>query len=91
MSTIFQNAYTSKNINNISNEQNTLENNFINKKTKRKQEKNEINQEIEENKKEQIFIIKKVKDKINELEKVKKKNAIRRSKFRGVSRNGNKW
>ena len=79
------------NYNNIRNESNILENNFINKKTKRNQEKNEINQEIEENKKEQIFIIKKINYKIKKLEKIKKKNDIRRSKFRGVSRNGNKW
>jgi hypothetical protein len=86
LSTIFQNAYTSKNINNISNEQNTLENNFINKKTKRN----------EETKKNKIFLIKKVKDKSKEIEDDKKKlekfkSIHRRSKYRGVLRKGKGW
>jgi hypothetical protein len=67
---------------------NIIENRFINKKNKRNEEKNEINQK---NKKSQIFLIKKVRDKTKEIEKDRIKSIFRKSKFRGVSRKGNRW
>ena len=69
---------------------NIMENIFINRKTKRNEDKKDINQE---NKK-KIFLIKKVKDKDKEIEmdkKIIKKTIYRKSKFRGVSRKGNLW
>ena len=91
---IFKNAYSSKNNDDISNEPNNLENIFINKKTKRNEEKNEEIQEIK--KKNKIFSIKKVKDKKKEMEEDKKKliksmSIYRKSKFRGVLRKGKRW
>jgi len=83
-----------KNFNSFNNNDkstNVVENSFINKKTKRNENINEINKEIEKDK---IFLIKKVKDKSKELEEEKKrmkKTFYRRSKFRGVSRKGNRW
>jgi len=70
---------------------NIMENIFINRKTKRNEEKKDINQEI---KKEKIFLIKKVKDKGKEIEIDKKrikKTIYQRSKFRGVTRKGKIW
>jgi len=91
---IFKNAYSSKNNDDISNEPKNLENIFINKKTKRNEEKNEEIQEIK--KKNKIFSIKKVKDKKKEMEEDKKKliksmSIYRKSKFRGVLRKGKRW
>jgi len=83
-----------KNFNSFNNNDkstNVVENSFINKKTKRNENINEINKEIEKDK---IFLIKKVKDKNKELEEDRKrikKNFYRRSKFRGVSRKGKRW
>ena len=79
---------------NIRNEPNKPENNFINKKTKRDIKENKINENIKEIKKNKVFCIKKVKDKSKEIEenkKIIKKNIKRRSKFRGVTRKGNEW
>ena len=91
---IFKNAYSSKNNDDISNEPNNLENIFINKKTKRNEEKNEEIQEIK--KKNKIFSIKKVKDKNKEIEEdkkkiIKSKTFYKKSRFRGVSRKGKAW
>ena len=91
LSFIFKNDYSSKNNNNISNEPNNLENIFINKKTKRNEEKN---QEIK--KKNKIFSIKKVKDKSKEMEEdrkqlIKSMSSYKKSKFRGVLRKGKRW
>jgi len=69
---------------------NIMENIFINRKTKRNEDKKDINQEIQK----KIFLIKKVKDKDKEIEmdkKIIKKTIYRKSKFRGVSRKGNLW
>ena len=94
---IFKNSYSSKNNNDIINEPNNLEKIFINKKTKRNEEKNEINQEIQEIKKKyKIFSIKKVKDKNKEIEEdkkkiIKSKTFYKKSRFRGVSRKGKAW
>jgi len=90
---IFKNAY-SKNNYDISNEPNNLENIFINKKTKRNEEKNEEILEIK--KKNKIFLIEKVKDKKKEMEEDKKKiiksiSIYRKSRFRGVLRKGKRW
>ena len=88
---ILKNVHSSINYKNISNESNGLENIFINKKTKR----NEEIQEIKEFKKNKIFLIKKVKDKSKEMEEDKKeiKKYIYYSsrKFRGVLRRGKSW
>ena len=88
LSFIFKNVHFSKN-NDISNEQNNLENIFMNKKTKR----NEKNEEIQEiKKKNKIFSIKKVKDRKKEKEKeIKSMSIYRKSKFRGVLRKGKRW
>ena len=56
--------------NNIRDDSNIIENSFINKKTKRNEEKNEINKKINKNK---IFLIKKIKDKNKAIEEEKKK------------------
>ena len=95
LSFIFKNAFTSKN-NDISNEPNNLENIFINKKTKRNEEKNEINKINQEIKKNKIFSIKKVKDKNKEMEEdrkqlIKSMSNYKKSKFRGVLRKGKGW
>ena len=78
------------------NELNKIENSFINKKTKRNEEKNEINQETQEIKKNKIFLIKKVKDKNKEMEEdrkqlIKSMSSYKKSKFRGVLRKGKRW
>ena len=88
--------------NDIRNDRNNLENNFINKKIKRNEEKNEKNQKIQkiqenkENKENKVFLIKKVKDKKKEMEEDKKKiiksmSFYKKSKFRGVLRKGKRW
>ena len=84
---IFKNNNSFKNNDEVNN---IMENIFINRKTKRNEDKKDINQE---NKK-KIFLIKKVKDKDKEIEmdkKIIKKTIYRKSKFRGVSRKGNLW
>ena len=96
LSFIFKNADSSKNNNNITNEPINLEKSFINKKTKRNGEKNEINQETQEIKKNKIFSIKKVKDKNKEMEEdrkqlIKSMSNYKKSKFRGVLRKGKRW
>ena len=76
------------------NELNKIENSFINKKTRRNEEKNEINNEILKTKENKIFLIKKIQDKNRELKKDKtriKKFFNNRSKFRGVTRKGKRW
>ena len=76
------------------NELNIIENSFINKKTRRNEEKNEINNEILKTKENKIFLIKKIQDKNKELKKDKtriKKFFYNRSKFRGVTRKGKRW
>ncbi len=78
----------------FNNESNIIDNSFINKKTKRNEKKNEINQEIKEFEKNRIFLIKKIKDKNKEIEEDRKrikKIFYRRSKFRGVSMKGKSW
>ena len=86
--------FISKNCNSIKNNDesnNIINNSFINKKTKRNEEKKEINQEI---KKDKIFLIKKIIDKDKEIEEDKKrqkKTIYKRSKFRGVLWKGNRW
>jgi len=67
-----------------------MENIFINRKTKRNEDKKDINQEI----KKKIFLIQKVKNKDKEIEmdkKIIKKTIYRKSKFRGVSKKGKLW